>query len=190
MSATIVEQYGDARIRYSGLRLPTLPDDLEDCAEAALSELAGYWRETFGPRHFRREAFTAYSGYESDFIYCQRKKRGRDADPLVSRFGNKGTYRYRGRRMEFNASHEPGNLRRAFLKGTMVVRSVGRQATRKAVVTWPNLPRYTYVDKHGRARAQGPRKYLELTMTNQQEASALAERFFKLFQKHLEAKGT
>lgn len=186
MSAGVIEErYGNARIRYSGLRLPTLPQDMDKAVEATLNELAGFWRETYGPRHFRREAFSAYGGFKSDHIYSQRRSRGAEADPLVSRRGNASrTYRFRGT-TAVNSGHEPGNLRKAFLKGAMVLRPVGKSASRAVRITWPGLPRYTYVDKHGRKRAQGPRKYLELTMTNDQEARALADEFYKRFQKHL-----
>lgn len=180
----IEELYGTARIRFSGLALPRLPRALDSATEAVLSELPSLWRETFGPRHFRREAFAAYSGYEGDYIYSQRKSRGPDADPLVSRFGNRGSYKWRGR-WEMNPPHAAGNLRKAFLKGTMVMRPQGKHESRQVRVSWPNLPRYTYVDQHGRTRAQGPRKYLELTMTNQQEAQALAAEFTKRLEAHL-----
>ncbi len=185
--STVEEVYGTARIRYSGLALPSLPKDMDEAVEATLYELAGYWRETYGPRHFRREAFSAYSGFEGDFIYSQRRSRGADSDPLVSRSGNKGTYGYKGRRTA-NEPHAAGNLRKAFLKGTMMMRPVGQHQARALRVTWPSLPRYTYVDRHGRKGAQGPRKYLELTMTNQQEATALADHFYKLLNRHLEKK--
>lgn len=189
MSAAIVENYGTAQIRYSGIRLPTLEADMGDAQAATLNELAGFWRETYGPRHFRREAFNAYSGFQSDHIYSRRVSRGPDADPLVSRFGNRPS-RSRRHGGWSNDAHPPGNLRKAFLKGTMVLRQTGSGESRTLRVTWPGLPRYVYVDRHGPKRAQGPRKYLELTMTNQQEAAALSAEFARRFEIHLQKRET
>lgn len=170
----ITVQKGRTQIRYMGLVLPELAETMAGSIEAAMVELIRYWHFTYGPEHFRMGAYSRYGNREPNVYTPRYEGRGsskRTRAPLRSPRPHRG----------FNGEWvTPGTLQREFLTGNMKITAKNRrmkgQAPLFVTATWPNLPRYTYVDKHGRDRAQGPKKYLELTITSDIEARDMQER--------------
>lgn len=165
MQSITVENFGRARVRFTGIPLPEFPKVMRALQREALADTVAHWRDKIGPGHFETSAYARYGGREQDVYTIRRARRGQLKRPLV----------------------KTGNLRTAFLNGTMNVRASGEGDTLKAVATWPNLPRYTYIDKHGRKRVQGPKKYDELTILTEGEVTQLVEFFATRMQQLMDA---
>ena len=177
----VIERRGRTAIRFSGIPLPQMPRATREAQHLAIMDAVRYWRAKYGPEHFKVSAYSKYGGQEAD-VYdtpvkgsSRFKKGGGARAPLVS-----------PRRRPTS-----GNLRRSFLTGSMVMKPAGSGSSLKVTASWPSLPQYVYIDKHGTGRAQGPRKYLELTVMTDEEGADLARVFNERFQYHLDqmAKG-
>jgi hypothetical protein len=172
MSQVVVENFGKTKIRYSGIPLPVFPFVLREMQQEALIEAAHWWREQYGFLHFHASAFTRYGGLE-DRVYERRwknKKRRRlptadSASPMVWK----------------------GNLRAAFLTGTMKTRATGTDTNSlKVTASWPSLPKYVYYDEYGKNRNPGPKMYFELTIMREDEEKRIAVRYEEILMKLLD----
>ena len=168
---------GRTQVRYTGLALPELSNSMTAATALAFQRLIVFWYNKFGPEHFRSGAYTRYGGREAN-VYEPRAYKGSGAKARSAQAPLVAPYRHRD---YTGAMTYPGALRRAFLNGGMRTQVQGRGVKDlKIVGTWPNLPRYTYIDQHGKSRAQGPKKYLELTITSEAEAQEM-EQMLRVF---------
>lgn len=179
----VTTQRGRMQIRYIGLVLPDLPETMTEAVGAALADAIKYWHFAYGPEHFRISAYAKYGGREPHVYTPRHQGRGaskRVRAPLRSPRPHRG---FDGERVV------PGTLQREFLGGGMKIKPankrIGKQSALVVTATWPSLPRYTYIDKHGSGRVQGPKKYLELTITSDAEARDMQERLPALIDEHL-----
>lgn len=182
---TFTLQRGSIAIRYTGIPLPELPETMVAVLQQAMNEACVYWREKFGPEHFRIGAYSKYGGREDGVYttrYTSRKPRQVRA-PLRSERPHKD---YDGTWVQ------PGTLQRAFLNGVMKLVTRGAKISDLNVTaTFPELPRYTYITKTAVYRRVNeglfgqksktvktwiplPKKWLELTITTDAEMEDIA----------------
>jgi hypothetical protein len=156
------------KVRFTGLPLPALPKILTSAVKQALDELATYWWQNIGPKHFQRAAFGRYGGREPRVYELRSKEYGR---AKYRRYGHNDPLVF------------TGNLRAAFLRGTMKTRFQGAGRNTRVIVSWPNVPQYTYQE----ANSHSPRKYAELTIMNEEDTKECREVFVKRFNEAMEA---
>ena len=134
-SRLTIERRGKCEIRYYGLALPKLPEELTFYAIEALFRTVQFWRRNVGPKHFMQVAYGIYGKLEP-YVYIGKSgapKWMMDYYHLPAASADKN-----------QPMVSSGNLRTAFLQGNMTLKSGVEEGGVTARATWPNLPRYTY----------------------------------------------
>jgi hypothetical protein len=185
-TSVVVERRPHCQIRYTGLALPLLPAFMRDLAQAALVDLAFYWRERHGPHHFTVHAYEDYGGREP-YVYKERagvpgfmlEKRYQD------RYGAVRAHESFGGRVR--PLYRSGALRQAFLHGNMEAKPAGAGAGVQVKAIFHGLPRYTYY--FDPSQRGGPRnrmhplqhnKVEELSIMSETELEDLRKQYEKL----------
>lgn len=158
MSQVVIEQFGKCKIRYSGLPLPNMKGILRDAQQQALIETVYKWREEFGPSHFSIQAYTQYGHFEDRVYEIRARDKRRSGYPRPPLFRS-------------------GDLKSAFLQGSLRARATGEASSLKVTANWTELPYYAYIDQYGAGRSPGPKMYLELTIMTKDQEQRLAAVF-------------
>lgn len=167
MGTMVIERWNGTEVRLTGIPLPRLITLVPESAQESLINTVFYWRDRFGPGHFRVEAHSRYGGREAN-VYEDR------------------TAKHNRRKHNRRPLYMTGNLRLKFLGGAaMRVRATGSDRALRATATWSGLPAYTHFDKTKKG-TQSHKKYLELTATNEEEERKLADFFARDWQRQFD----